>query len=481
MSINAALNSAASGLTAVSRATALVSNNIANAGTPGYARRTLALSSSAIAGVAVNGVVRHNDPVLTAQRRESDALVQQADIQLAFFTDLTRQIGTINDPLGLTARLADFESSLISAASRPDLTTRLDESTQKAADLAETLRATSADIQEQRTRSDKAIATMVNDLNTDLGRLHELNKRITSAEVNGLDPASLEDQRQIILDRVNAIVPVTVVPRPRGQIALYTDGGALLLNDTPAKIEFTQSSFIQPDMTITSGRLSGIKINGLDVRTGSSDGALRGGALGAHFALRDEWAVSAQADLDAVARDLIERFQSPAIDPTLGVGAAGLFTDRQAAFNPANEEGLSLRLELNDLVNPAEGGQSWRLRDGLGAVAQGDPGNSTLINSLRGALTNTRTPATGGFTTGTQSAASFVEALTSRFQSNLAKAQNDQSFSAATQAELSRSELALGVDSDAELQSLILLEQNFAANARVLETIDQMITELLRI
>jgi len=41
--------------------------------------------------------------------------------------------------------------------------------------------------------------------------------------------------------------------------------------------------------------------------------------------------------------------------------------------------------------------------------------------------------------------------------------------------------LQTGVDTDRELQDLLIIEQAYAANARVLETIDQMMRRLMEI
>ena len=54
-------------------------------------------------------------------------------------------------------------------------------------------------------------------------------------------------------------------------------------------------------------------------------------------------------------------------------------------------------------------------------------------------------------------------------------------FASATQTEMKEIELAQGVDTDAELSHLMLIEQAYAANARMLETVDEMMQQLLRI
>ncbi len=70
MNMSTALNNAIGGLSAAGRGAAVVSENIANALTPGYARRSLELTTNAISGhgVHVVGITRHQDPVLVANR-----------------------------------------------------------------------------------------------------------------------------------------------------------------------------------------------------------------------------------------------------------------------------------------------------------------------------------------------------------------------------------------------------------------------------
>lgn len=483
MSLTSAMNAAMSGLNAVTRATELVSENIANAGTPGYARRSLALSAygSGLIGVRVLGVVRHQDPVLIAHRRVAETRLAHDTIRADFHARLNTLTGAPGDAYGLTARFADFDASLIAAASRPDLTERLNDVAIQASELAGALVTASDGIQDQRRQADQAIDGMVDELNTNLARLQELNSQITRSLATGNGGAGLQDQRQQIIDDINRLVPVTVVERAHGQVALYTQGGAILIDGPAAELGFDGVTDVQPHLRVETGGLSGLTLNGVPVRTGSSNGALRGGALGAQFAIRDEWAVEAQADLDALARDLLERFDDPGLDPTRAPGQPGLFTDAGALFDPADEVGLAGRIALNSAVDPARGGESWRLRDGLGAAAPGEPGNPGLLGGYSDALSAARVPASGSFGPGALTAGGLVAALVSGVQQDWALAQDAQGYASATHAELARSEAEQGVDTDAELQSLLVLEQHYAANAKVMETIDQMLADLLRI
>ena len=74
------------------------------------------------------------------------------------------------------------------------------------------------------------------------------------------------------------------------------------------------------------------------------------------------------------------------------MGQPGLFADSGAVFDPLAEEGLASRLSINALVDPARGGEGWRMRDGLGAIMPGNAGDAQLLNALADALTSGRTP-----------------------------------------------------------------------------------------
>lgn len=481
MTISGALSNAMTGLRAAGRSSEVISANIANAMTPGYGVRNLALSSSQIGGVAVDGIVRNVDPGLLSDVRLAEASFTNLSAVNKFMTDLENTLGTPDEPDSLSARLAEFENSLILASSRPDAPERLMNITSAARDLATLISSASDDVQRARSDADNTIQVQVDRLNASLENVKELNNRITRTISTGGDASALLDNRQAIVDEISAIVPIRQVPRDNGQIALYSTGGAILLDGGVAEIEFTAVNQVTPYMTLQGGSLSGITINGYPARTDSVNGNLGGGSLGAQFQIRDELGTQAQQQLDAFARDLIERFQDPAVDPTLGAGDAGLFTDEGVSFDPLNEIGISSRLTLNASVDERQGGDPWRLRDGINAAGPGDVGDARLLQSLSAALDQTRSPASGDFGAGAFSSINLISTMTSQFAA--ARYQNDQelSFSSSQFDELTQLILAEGVDTDQELQRLLVVEQTYAANARMIEAADEMMQTILRI
>jgi flagellar hook-associated protein 1 FlgK len=301
-----------------------------------------------------------------------------------------------------------------------------------------------------------------------------LNDRIARLDAGGQDSSALIDQRQGLIDDISDLVPVREVARENGRVALFTPGGAILLDHRPAEIGFTPAGIIVPEMSLASGALSAVAVNGHS----QAPGALDGGRLAALFAIRDTHAPAEQARLDGLARDLTERLAAPGIDPTLGPGDAALFTDAGAAFDPANEAGFAGRIALASAVDPGGAGV-WRLRDGLGAAAPGNPGDASLLHALHDALSNLRTPASGGFPPEARTAAGLAADLTSNVARARLGQEAAQAFAGAEFEAIREIELRRGVDTDAELQTLLEIEKAYAANARVVATVDEMLNTLL--
>ncbi|WP_374376590.1 flagellar hook-associated protein FlgK, partial [Tabrizicola sp.] len=347
MSVTSALAGALSGLSATSRQAEILSSNVANATTPGYARRQVSLGSAVLAGhgqgVQVLGVTRDVDKQLLGERRLAQASGGDRDVRATFLARMEQALGTPDSAGSLAARLAAFDQALVEAAGRPDSQARLSGIATTAKSLADGLASATKDIQSARATADRQIGDQVGRLNSTLAQLQDLNVELRSFTGAGRDISALLDKRQQLVDQISSIIPVREISRDLDQIALVTAGGATLLDGSAAIIGFSPTHTITPEMTQASGGLSGITINGRPYDTAGSASPILGGSLGALFAVRDDLAVSAQGKLDAVARDLVERFASPAVDPTLAPGAPGLFTDAGAAFDPLDEAGLAGR------------------------------------------------------------------------------------------------------------------------------------------
>jgi len=472
MSISAAFNSALSGLNTSSRLTDMISGNLANALTPGYAPRELDLQAQGTGGVAVTGVTRHVDPVLVGDRRLAESALANAQTRAGFAASVERVLGLPGEGGSIADRLTAFEAAIATASSRPEDETRLGAVLREATALGSALNVAASQVEGLRSQADAGIAEAVERLNTGLARVKEINTRIVVARSSGQETSALEDRRQQAIDAIAELVPLRQLERDRGAVALVSTGGMLLLDGRATQTGFEPKPLVAAHMTLQNGLVSGLEINGRAVPTGP-EGPLAGGRLAALFDNRDGFGIEAQRGLDALARDLIERAESLTPPPS-----PGLFTDAGARFDPAAEAGLAGRLAINPAVDPADGGALFRLRTGPDATVPGTPAEAPYLTALGNVLTARQALAPGE---AQQDLSGHVAQLSSAVAQARLTAETDVSFASGQAGELREMELRGGVDSDAELQGLLLVEQAFSANARMIQTLDDMMQTLLRI
>lgn len=485
MSITSALSSALSGLTASSRAADVVSSNIANAMTDGYGTRRIDLASRQAggtgSGVRVIGIVRLEDTVLLGQRRQASADLGSNQTTANFMTRLEAMIGAPDDPGSLSARMADFEGKLVTAANAPWNATHLSSAVQGAQAFAEALNSLSDGIQAERKNADASIGRAVDQINSALEGLADLNSRILSVNSNGGDAASLMDAQNQLIEEIAPLIPIQTRRDDAGRLTMYSDDGHVLLSHRAATIGFNPAPAMDAHLALDAGNLSGLTINGKTMRMDGSYPAFDGGQLSAMFEVRDTLGPEAQARLDGIAMDLAERFDAAGLDPSIAAGSPGLFTDAGNLVDGINEEGLAARLAVNAAVIPEEGGAVWRLRDGLGAATEGPTGNTTFLSAQFNSLTAPQTTSSAAFSSTQRTMSGLISENLSVVGFARSTAEMSLSRASAQHTALERAELAGGVDTDAELQQLLRIEQMYAANARVVTVADQLMEELLRI
>ncbi|SMO74839.1 flagellar hook-associated protein FlgK [Paracoccus laeviglucosivorans] len=482
MSLSSAISNALSGVTAASRGTELVATNIANKSVAGYARRELELSSRIHTanggGVGIDGVRRAIDAGLLSDSRLALAASSQSGTVATFHAVMEQAFGTANDASALGAALTGLDNAILSASARPDNQVRLNAVLDAAKGIAQKINGISQTISTARSQADHDIGKDVASLNDALERVAALNRQITVTSAQGGDPSSLIDARQDAIDQISAIVPIQEVTRENGRVALFTKGGATLLDGTaPAQIGFVATGTITAGMSVENGALGTLSLNGRSLAAQE----MAGGTLSAHFQIRDRIAPGFQAQIDGFARDLYSRFADPAVDPTLAAGQPGIFTDAQTALLPANEPGFADRIAVNAAIDPQAGGALWRIRAGLGAADPGEVGESSLRLAMGTALADSRPPASSELGTGPRTLIGLASeiasgAATQRLRSE-AVAVQDQSRAGSLRTAL----LAGGVDTDTEMEALLSLERAYAANAKVLQTANDMLDQILRL
>jgi len=325
----------------------------------------------------------------------------------------------------------------------------------------------------------------VETVNTALHRLKQINGDIASLNASSGETAAIEDERQQLLDKISNIIPIKDIAQDNDQIHVITEGGTYLLSSKVTELSFERAKIIPDTARYGDGSnvLSGLWVGEQEVTPGQTNRqSISGGSISGHFTVRDEIAPNFTDRMDSLSAELIRRFSSTNVDPTITAGSPGLFTDAGGIGALTNPAGSASRLQINARVDTDKGGELYRIRDGLGAITPGESGNSEIALNLLGAMQSTgAAPANSGLS-GFLSISEIAAGLSSvsgeesvRFEA--------QSVSATARAtvlgdsELQRS----GVDVDSELQSLLIIEQAYAANARVIQTVGEMIDRLLNL
>lgn len=481
MSLSAAMSNALSGLTVTARGAEVVSSNLANALNPNYATRELSQSTRIHAGngggVQANRIDRLVPLAILADSRIAQATYARSGTTATFFATMEASLGASSDKNALTSLLSAFDASLAAAASSPDSQIRLQQVLDGAHGVAGKFNSIAKDIQAARTEADRAIESDVKRLNAGLAEVARLNRLVTISQSKGEDASSLMDARQKAVNDISDIVPLKEIPRGGGQIALFTQGGAALLDGTkPAEIGFASVRRINEQMSVEGGQLNVLTLDGQPMSS-TQMSFFRGGSLETNFTIRDKSAPALQGQLDTLATDFYHRLSSSAVDPTISPPSPGLFTDGQSHFDTANLVGFASRITVNAVVDPKAGEDLWRLRSGLYSTAAGPVGDSSLFNNLRSALSDPTTATTGGGANAFTLVSNLASHVGSARISAEVSAEHDRTYSESMSASL----LGHGVDSDKEFQNLMQLEQAYAANAKVLQAVTDMLDNLLRL
>ena len=497
MSINSSILTAGSGLRSVTKQIAVVSQNVSNASTPGYAAETVdstSLTGGGVGfGVVAEPTTRDVDQALEASvfRQNAEVAAQQTTSSALAQIDATQGTPGAGDDLAsaLGALTSAFTALDADPGEQADQTAVV-----KAADTLATGVTTLANAyQAGRQAAQDSIVNDVGTLNTTLSQIGALSRQIVSAKGEGQSTADLENQRDAAEQTAAQLAGVQFLPQTNGDVVALVGGSQINLAATTGPFAIAAGTLAAdssgPDLT-----LAGLVITS----------SVTSGSIGANLTLRDTTLPAGQAGLDEFAFTLANRlgnqglqlFTDPAGDVPSGGG-----TPTQSGY-----VGFANVIQ----VNPAVVADPSLVRDGTNTVAAGTGGAAaftpnptggpvgfqTLINNVLtyafgdNAQAGTAQPApttTGLGVNGDISLSYQTSDTLAGFAANLVGAQSlavsDASEALTTGQSLqttlsSRLQSQSGVSLDGELSNLIVLQNAYGANAKVITAAQSMWTDL---
>ena len=446
----------ASGLNASQHGVQTASDNIANVDTPGFHRRESVQSTRPTysqggltqgAGVKIDATRRIVDSVLDQRARDAGIELGFSQARAGVLRQAEAIFGDI-EGFGMSSSLDGLFTSFDQLARDPQDTGARQRVLESAQQFVDDVQFVASEVSSLQLELDARIDEQV-------GRINELSDEIAvlNGQIGGQpDPApDLLDKRESAVAELGSLVGINVVEsEQRVMVSLRGSGFGLVIDSVSQEL----SSSVVSGAAVVTGDLSGVPI---DVTS-----SLSGGSLAGNIEARN-------VDLEAVVAD-VDQFVFDFANAVNAVHAAGFGADGVGARNLFSVSATAPGAAGTLVVDPAVAGQPDRVAAATDALlVPGDNRNALLLAELRqGALP-------GGDTPG-----DTLRSVLSDFGSRLSVATTSEQANAAVHARLEEMQASFsGVNLDEEMTQLLQYRQSYAAAARVIQTADELMQEVV--
>ena len=441
------LNIGASGLRAYRASLAVTGDNIANAQTAGYARRSLRLSEVAITGAAdfryrnrtrfdgvdISATLRASDTWRTSDARLAASAHGKAETVATWMT--AAETGLADNETGTGASLARIFASgsalavdPLSRSSRSAFLASID-------DAAASIRSNAGDLARVATGIADGAQTAVDGLNANLKALADVNLAIRRTPAGSTANAELADQRDQLIDTISTQTDVTVSVAANGSATLTRGGATLVADGKAATLAFTVAS---------DGRLSFTQTFNAVTTAFTTGGGTIGGLSTSANTVADQ-----RTTLDTLATNL----------------ATALNNWHTGGRTPSNTSGSNLL--------DASGGAIT-----LAALIS-DPTQVAAADT--GGITNGNLLALSGVRTGSGVENQWAALVANQAQTTASARADETRTSARKDTADAARDMVEGVDLDREAADLIRFQQAYEASARVIQMAKETIDTILRL
>ncbi len=451
------LNIGMSGLNASMAALNTTSNNVANAMVPGYSRQQVMMSSVGSgtygggAGVMVDGVRRISDQYEVAQLWNTTSDVGFSKVQASYYGQVEQIFGS--DGNNISQGLDLLFASLNSAMEQPNEIAYRQGVLNEARALTHRFNSISEGVNAQLTQIEGQLGASVKEVNAQLQTIANFNAEIQASGNNGNVPSSLLDARDAAVDDLAAIVDINVVEDSNGMLNISLAQGQPLLAGTTASTLSVSPDPSNPGMSKIS------------IQFGQSSFPVdesAGGSLGALLDYRDNSLMDSIAFIDELAMTIADEFNAVlagGTDLNGNTPTQDLFT-----YDPNNPAG-SLKMTSGFTAEMLAFGQD------------GTPGDNSNLKELVELANKSFTfNSIGADTTLGDAFASKIGELGSASRQAQMNADTNVKLQMEAQSQWASTS---GVNMDEEAVNLIIYQQSYQANAKVISTADQLFQTIL--
>lgn len=339
MSLNA-LSNATAGLAATQAAINVVSQNVANAGTAGYVKRTLTSVATGTnnLGVATGAVTRSFDAAALKQLRLESSGAAYTSTKSGIISQLDALYGTPGSSTALDGTLNTFTESLQELAANPTSAAARTTVLSNASALASQINGAANSVQNLRTGIEAQLGADTQSASSLLSSIADLNKKIQNT-TDSTSLADLQDQRDQAINNLSSYMDVKTTAQSDGTVTVLTQSGATLVDrGNAASLSFDGRGTLSANSSYSStprtvGTITATLPGGGKIDLGEP-GVLRSGSLAAQIELRDQTLPQAQRQLDDLAAGLASSLTNTGTTGTLGSSGDTQIT--VSAMQPGN-------------------------------------------------------------------------------------------------------------------------------------------------
>ncbi len=441
-SLFASMNNAVRALQKAQYALATHGKNIANANDPSYTRRTILPGDRPDQTLRV---ARLRDAFIDNQYRLAAGGMGDAEAREQV---MNRVEDIFGDPVegGLRQAIDRFFDAWQGLAENPaDEILRL-EVLAAGRSFVEQVQSTYRKLEAVQQTINEQLATHVDEVNDLLAQVFDLNKRIAQQERNSLDSADLRDQRDRVLDRLAKLTGATSLEDPDGSVRVIVGSIPVVDGPTVVKLQLADT----PDGPVP-------------VWYNSASPDYKGeGTIGGLLKVRDNELKRLMADIDNLGKTIATEVNA------LHEQGTGVGGDTGLPFFIVSDG------PVNFAVNPDLEPQQIAAGGGSGLAADGE--NARKIAALAEVEMLESRIIPGQF----QSARTYYRNLVGWIGNTTRNARQEKTIAEAhLETTENQRQSMWGVSLDEEVAQMNLQQKAFAAAARVISAMDEMLEYLI--
>jgi flagellar hook-associated protein 1 FlgK len=443
----------------------VVSNNVANANTPGYTQEvpvwqqndSIQIGGNTYGmGVSENGSTSERDRVLTGRLDQQQQLASASSTRLTSLQTVqalfTPDSGATSSKAGdIGSDLTSFFSSFSSLEADPTSNSLRESVLSSAQTLSADISGVATSLSSQRLSIDQEAAGITSQVNTLTTSIAQLNQQIETTSPTK-DAGTLEDQRQEDISQLSKLVGINQIPTENNGLSITTTAGTLLVAGANS-------------YQLSNGLVNGVThifAGPTDITAGLTTG---GGELGGYLTVRDQDIPTVQHSLDQLAYGVSTAVNAANNTGTDLNGTSGTASNPNYLFNqPATMTGAAAAMSVV-MTDP-----SLVAAAGAGA-GTGDDSNALAISNLAN-----QTIVAGDTPT------NFYSTLVATLGSTVSEVQTENTAQSASVTQLqSQSDALSGVSLDDEASDMSTMERAYQSASQTFTILNNIMNSALNL